>query len=125
MMTLLSTALGGVPLILSGGPKSVHQPGAPTCDPRLFELGSHPFPRDGIPVDGGIRLPPLKERMDQFEEGVHVIVEMLSQPRANFSGQHFTLTDAYCEPKPIQRPHPPIAIGRIRLRAGMTHQRFC
>src|SRR5262245_6890091 len=59
----------------------------------------------------GIRLPPLKERMDQFEEGVQVIVELLSQPRANFSGQHFTLTDAWCEPKPIQRPHPPIAIG--------------
>ena len=25
-------------IILSGGPKSVHQPGAPSCDPRLFEL---------------------------------------------------------------------------------------
>ena len=59
----------------------------------------------------GIRLPPLKERMDRFEEGVQVIVELLSQPRANFTGQHFTLTDAWCEPKPIQRPHPPIAIG--------------
>lgn len=59
----------------------------------------------------GIRLPPLKERMDQFEEGVQVIIELLSTPRANFSGQHFTLTDAWCEPKPVQRPHPPIAIG--------------
>ena len=59
----------------------------------------------------GIRLPPVKERMDQFEEGVQVIIELLSQPRANFSGQHFTLTDAWCEPKPVQRPHPPIAIG--------------
>lgn len=26
-------------IILSGGPKSVHEPGAPICDPRLFELG--------------------------------------------------------------------------------------
>ena len=59
----------------------------------------------------GIRLPPLKERMDQFEEGVQVVIALLSQPRANFAGQHFTLTDAWCEPKPIQRPHPPIAIG--------------
>lgn len=59
----------------------------------------------------GIRLPPLKERMDQFEEGVQVIIALLSQPRPNFSGQHFTLADAWCEPKPIQRPHPPIAIG--------------
>lgn len=59
----------------------------------------------------GIRLPPLKERMDQFDEGVQVIVELLSKPVANFNGQHFTLTDAWCEPKPVQRPHPPIAIG--------------
>ena len=26
-------------IILSGGPKSVHQPGAPSADPKLFELG--------------------------------------------------------------------------------------
>lgn len=59
----------------------------------------------------GIRLPPLKERMDQFEEGVQVIIRLLSDEHANFEGTHFTLTEAWCEPKPIQRPHPPIAIG--------------
>ena len=26
-------------IVLSGGPDSVHQRGAPRCDPRLFELG--------------------------------------------------------------------------------------
>src|ERR671918_1716892 len=26
-------------IILSGGPKSVHSPGAPSADPRLFEIG--------------------------------------------------------------------------------------
>src|SRR6476469_7724365 len=26
-------------LILSGGPASVYEPGAPKCDPKLFELG--------------------------------------------------------------------------------------
>jgi F420-dependent oxidoreductase-like protein len=59
----------------------------------------------------GIRLPPLKERFDQFDEGVQVIIELLSKDRATFSGEHFTLTVARCEPKPVQRPHPPIAIG--------------
>jgi F420-dependent oxidoreductase-like protein len=59
----------------------------------------------------GIRLPPLKERFDQFEEGVEVVVKLLSEERASFQGRHFTLTNAWCEPKPVQRPHPPIAIG--------------
>ena len=60
----------------------------------------------------GIRLPPLKERFDQFEEGVQVIIGAARRgDRATFDGAHFTLTDAWCEPKPVQRPHPPIAIG--------------
>lgn len=59
----------------------------------------------------GIHLPPLRERFDQFEEGVQVIIGLLSQERTSFDGQHFTLHDAWCEPKPIQRPHPPIAVG--------------
>src|SRR5258706_16182630 len=29
-----------VGIILSGGPRSVSDPGAPTCDPKLFDLGS-------------------------------------------------------------------------------------
>jgi GMP synthase (glutamine-hydrolysing) len=32
-------AKGPAGIVLSGGPKSVHQPGAPTSDPRIFELG--------------------------------------------------------------------------------------
>jgi GMP synthase (glutamine-hydrolysing) len=32
-------ALDPLALILSGGPASVYDPGAPHCDPRLFELG--------------------------------------------------------------------------------------
>jgi F420-dependent oxidoreductase-like protein len=59
----------------------------------------------------GIRLPPLRERFDQFEEGVQVIIELLTKDRASFQGRHFTLREAWCEPKPLQHPHPPIAIG--------------
>lgn len=59
----------------------------------------------------GIELPPLKERFDQFDEGVQVLIGLLTQERTTFSGRYFRLTDARNEPKPIQRPHPPITIG--------------
>jgi F420-dependent oxidoreductase-like protein len=59
----------------------------------------------------GITLPPLKERFDQFDEGVQVLIGLLTQETTTFHGKHFRLTAARNEPKGVQRPHPPIAIG--------------
>jgi F420-dependent oxidoreductase-like protein len=59
----------------------------------------------------GIELPPLKERFDRFDEGVQAMIALLTEKVANFDGQYVTLTDAYCEPKAVQTPHPPITIG--------------
>jgi len=59
----------------------------------------------------GIELLPLKQRFDQFDEGVQVMIGLLSQEHTDFAGEYFTLTHARCEPKPVQRPHPPIVIG--------------
>jgi len=59
----------------------------------------------------GIDLPPLKERFDQFDEGTQILIGLLRDEVTNFSGEHFTITDARCEPKPVQRPYPPITIG--------------
>jgi F420-dependent oxidoreductase-like protein len=59
----------------------------------------------------GIELPPLKERFDRFDEGVQAIIALLTEETANFDGQYVKLTNAYCNPKAVQRPHPPIVIG--------------
>jgi F420-dependent oxidoreductase-like protein len=59
----------------------------------------------------GIELPPLRERFDRFDEGVETIVALLTQPTTTFQGRYVQLTDARCEPKPVQQPHPPIVIG--------------
>jgi alkanesulfonate monooxygenase SsuD/methylene tetrahydromethanopterin reductase-like flavin-dependent oxidoreductase (luciferase family) len=59
----------------------------------------------------GIELPPLRERFDRFDEGVEAIIGLLSQTTTTFAGRYVKLTDARCEPKPVQRPHPPITIG--------------
>jgi F420-dependent oxidoreductase-like protein len=59
----------------------------------------------------GIDLPPLRERFDRFDEGVEAIVRLLSQTTTTFDGRYVKLTEAWCEPKPVQRPHPPVTIG--------------
>lgn len=59
----------------------------------------------------GIELGSLTQRFDRFDEGVEIIVRMLSNRVTNFSGDYFEITDAYCEPKGPQQPHPPIVIG--------------
>lgn len=59
----------------------------------------------------GIELPPLKKRFDMFDEGVQIVLSLLTQDETTFAGEHFTLTRARNEPKPVQRPHPPITIG--------------
>lgn len=59
----------------------------------------------------GIELPALGERFDRFDEGCEVIVRLLSEQQVDYEGQHFQLRGAHCEPKAVQRPHPPITIG--------------
>jgi len=53
----------------------------------------------------------LTERFDAFDEGCEAIIGLLSNEQTTFVGRYVQLTDAYCNPKPVQRPHPPICIG--------------
>jgi F420-dependent oxidoreductase-like protein len=59
----------------------------------------------------GIPFPPVGKRMDALDEACEVIHLLLTEPRSTFAGKHYQLTDAYCEPKPIQRPRPPLVLG--------------
>ena len=73
----------------------------------------------------GIELPPLRERFDRFDEGVEAIISLLSNTLTTFDGHYVRLTDARCEPKPVQRPHPPVTIGgRGRTRTLRTAARW-
>jgi F420-dependent oxidoreductase-like protein len=73
----------------------------------------------------GIELPPVAERLDRFDEGVEALVGLLSQPVTTFAGNYVRLTEARCEPKPVQRPHPPVVIGgRGKTRTLRTAARW-
>jgi F420-dependent oxidoreductase-like protein len=59
----------------------------------------------------GIELGTMKERFDRFDEGLEVIVSLLTSEETNFSGEFYELKGALSEPKATQQPHPPIVIG--------------
>jgi F420-dependent oxidoreductase-like protein len=59
----------------------------------------------------GLPFPSGSERLEQMDEAIQVCKLLWTSERSDFAGQHFTLASAVCEPKPVQRPHPPIWIG--------------
>ncbi|MBI4671139.1 MAG: LLM class F420-dependent oxidoreductase [Chloroflexi bacterium] len=50
-------------------------------------------------------------RIAQMAEALRLIQALWTQPRATFRGRYFRVEDALLEPKPLQKPHPPIMIG--------------
>lgn len=58
----------------------------------------------------GIELPPTKQLLDRFVEALRVLRGLLREPTTTMHGEYYQLTDAVCEPKPIQDPLP-ILVG--------------
>lgn len=59
----------------------------------------------------GFALPPLKERMDRFEEGLKVITLLLSGEKVSFQGTYYQLDEAQSKPAPTRGWKVPIVIG--------------
>ena len=71
----------------------------------------------------GIELFDAKPRVDRFAEAIEIVSSMLSQERTTFEGEHFTITNAPCEPKPVQSPLP-ILVGTGGTRMLRLTARF-
>jgi F420-dependent oxidoreductase-like protein len=59
----------------------------------------------------GIPLPPAGPRIRAMGEACEVIRRMWTEEAPDFDGQYYQVRGARCEPKPAQRPHPPLVIG--------------
>ncbi|MBI1734744.1 MAG: LLM class flavin-dependent oxidoreductase [Candidatus Rokubacteria bacterium] len=54
---------------------------------------------------------PAERRAARFAEGLQVMKALWTQPRVTFDGEFWKLDDARFEPKPVQKPHPPLWFG--------------
>jgi F420-dependent oxidoreductase-like protein len=68
----------------------------------------------------GIRLPPPGERIERFEEACRIWKRLLRDPVTTFEGKHYRLTDAICEPKPVQTPLPLLIGGKGDRMLGVV-----
>ena len=50
-------------------------------------------------------------RILQLEESIQIIRKLWTQKTANFKGKYYSIEDAICYPKPIQKPHPTVMVG--------------
>lgn len=59
----------------------------------------------------GIPLYKPGERIRRMGEACELIRRMWTEATPNFEGKYYQVKDAYCEPKPVQKPYPPFVIG--------------
>jgi F420-dependent oxidoreductase-like protein len=59
----------------------------------------------------GFPFPDIRTRMDMLEEQLQVVLGTWSDGPFSFEGVHYQLRDLEAEPKPVQRPHPPLIMG--------------
>ena len=51
------------------------------------------------------------ERIENEREAILIMKQLFTEPITNYTGKYNQIKDAIMEPKPVQKPHPPIWIG--------------
>jgi alkanesulfonate monooxygenase SsuD/methylene tetrahydromethanopterin reductase-like flavin-dependent oxidoreductase (luciferase family) len=73
----------------------------------------------------GIDFKTIPGRLAALDEACQVLRGTFTQEKFSLAGKHYTVTDAMCLPKPVQKPYPPIMIGgsgrKVLLRLVAKH----
>ena len=89
-----------------------------------FELGMGAGWNEMESTAYGIELGTLTQRFDRFDEGIAIIRSLLDRKVTNFSGEYYEITDAWCEPKPVQAKLPLVIGGKGKQRTLKTVAAF-
>jgi F420-dependent oxidoreductase-like protein len=75
----------------------------------FFGIGAAWYEREHLAL--GVPYPPIAERFERLEETLQIALQFWSDDEGPYQGKHYQLAETICRPRPVQQPHPPIAIG--------------
>ena len=65
------------------------------------------------------------DRIGMLKETVEIVKSMWTNPETTYEGRHYRMSRAQCDPKPLQKPTPPVWIGgggeQLTLRVVAQH----
>ncbi|MFQ6053163.1 MAG: LLM class flavin-dependent oxidoreductase, partial [Candidatus Bathyarchaeia archaeon] len=75
--------------------------------------------------DYGIDFPTPKVRLGMLREAIELMKRVWTQEKATYLGKYYRVRGAYCEPKTLQKTHPPLMVGgggeELTLRIVARH----
>jgi F420-dependent oxidoreductase-like protein len=76
----------------------------------------------------GYEYPKDSVRIGQLREAVEIMQRMWTEDEVHFSGEHYELKGAICQPKPVQTPHIPLWIAgggeKLTLNVAARHASY-
>lgn len=85
-------------LVVGLGVGGTHQPTGP--NPAVAEYAAY-----------GIDLVSPREGIARLDEACRILRRLWTEEVVDFDGEYYHLEQAYCAPKPVQRPGPPLLLG--------------
>ncbi len=77
----------------------------------------------------GIPFSKPAERIERLRESIEIIKKMWTEETPIYRGKYYKIDGAICEPKPLQKPHPPITVGgageKLMIRLIAQHAYRC
>jgi natural product biosynthesis luciferase-like monooxygenase protein len=71
------------------------------------------FGRAFIPKEFEVFGVPMEDSRARFEEGLDLVIRLWTEDRVSHDGKFHRLRDVHLNPRPLQKPHPPVWVAAI------------